>query len=566
MDNPRGDSHQAPHAMSRFTHRDLRLMGRSSTKSPLRVIALIDFDAFYAQCETVRLNIPPEEPLAVQQWNAIIALNYAAREYDLKRGVLVDEAKLRCPHLRLQHVATWREGDTDWAYRPDVVQHMRTDKAALEPYRMESRKALDLVVRSLPQASKVEKASIDEMFVDLSSQVHRVLIERYPCLSMPTQDTDHDSLPPPPSDELNWEGDHVLGDHPLRLDWDDVAFSIGADIVRGLRNNILKTLRYTTSAGIGPNKTLAKLGAGYRKPNQQTVITPYAAPEFLSSLKYRKIRGLGRQLGEKVEAHFHGTTVADLLPVTLKDMQSKLGSETGLWLHNVIRGSEHSEVTARVQIQTMLSQKTFLPSVDGLQQASKWLRIFAAKLYERVLELDTPTVRRRPQTLAVNHHINGRFGPTRSQQTVIPGGANFSADLLYTIAYDKLRDITSEEPSWPCAALGVSLSNFTELEMQSVSIKSFFSPQSEDSFARSHQGCNKRRLSELLSVSSVKKRFTDVSQPIETDNDAEHSHAAYEPDVPTDTYLCPSCSKIVAALEVLEHLDWHVATELQAKG
>ncbi|KAK4954673.1 N-acetyltransferase eso1 [Elasticomyces elasticus] len=566
MDNPRGDSHQAPHAMSRFTHRDLRLMGRSSPKSPLRVIALIDFDAFYAQCETVRLDLAPEEPLAVQQWNAIIALNYAAREYGLKRGVSVDEAKLRCPHLRLQHVATWREGDTDWAYRPDVVQHMRTDKAALEPYRMESRKALDLVVRSLPQTSKVEKASIDEMFVDLSSQVHTVLIERYPCLSMPMQDSDDDSLPPPPSDELEWEGDHVLGDHPLRLDWDDVTFSLAAGIVRGLRSIILDTLRYTTSAGIGPNKTVAKLGAGYRKPNQQTVITSYAAPDFLSSLKYRKIRGLGRQLGEKVEAHFHGTTVADLLPVPLKEMQSKLGSETGLWLHNVVRGSEYSEVTARVQIQTMLSQKTFLPSVDGLQQASKWLRIFAAELYERVLELDTPTVRRRPRTLAVNHHINGRFGLTRSQQTLIPGGAIFSADLLCTIAYDKLRDITSEEPSWPCAALGVSLSNFMELETQSASIKSFFSPQSEDSLARSHQGSIKRRLSDVLPDSGMKKRFMEVSQPIETDSKAEHSHAADEPDVPTDTYLCPSCSKIIAALEVLEHLDWHVAIELQAKG
>ncbi|KAK5732435.1 N-acetyltransferase eso1 [Elasticomyces elasticus] len=566
MDNPPDVSHQAPHAMSRFTRRDLCLMGRSSPKSPLRVIALIDFDAFYAQCETVRLDLPPTEPLAVQQWNAIIALNYAAREYGLKRGVSVDDAKARCPHLRLQHVATWREGDTDWAYRPDVVQHMRTDKAALEPYRMESRKALDLVVRSLPQASKVEKASIDEMFVDLSSKVYSVLIERYPCLSVPMQDSDDDSLPPPPLDELDWEGDHVLGDHPLRLDWDDVAFSIAASIVRGLRNNILETLRYTTSAGIGPNKTLAKLGAGYRKPNQQTVITPYAAPDFLSSLKYRKIRGLGRQLGEKVEAHFHGTTVADLLPVPLKDMQSKLGSETGLWVHNVIRGSEHSEVTARVQIQTMLSQKTFLPSVDGIQQASKWLRIFAAELYARVLELDTPTVRRRPQTLAVNHHVNGRFGPTRSQQTVVPGGANFSADLLYTIAFDKLRDIASEEPSWPCAALGVSLFNFAELETQSASIKSFFSPQSQDSFAGSHHGCTKRRLSDVLSVSGVKKRLTEVSQPTETDSNAEHSHAAYEPDVPTDTYLCPSCSKIIAALEVLEHLDWHVAIELQAKG
>lgn len=39
---------------------------------PLYVIALIDFDAFYAQCETVRLGLSPTLTLAVKQWNAAV--------------------------------------------------------------------------------------------------------------------------------------------------------------------------------------------------------------------------------------------------------------------------------------------------------------------------------------------------------------------------------------------------------------------------------------------------------------------------------------------------------------
>lgn len=105
---------------SRFTHRDLRNLGRSSTTCPFRVIALIDFDAFYAQCKTVRLGLPPDEPLCVQQWNAVVALNYAAKAACLKRIISPDEARLRCPEVVLQHVATGREGDSSWAYRPDV--------------------------------------------------------------------------------------------------------------------------------------------------------------------------------------------------------------------------------------------------------------------------------------------------------------------------------------------------------------------------------------------------------------------------------------------------------------
>lgn len=52
---------------SRFTWKNLSQLALSSTTSPLRVIALIDLDAFYAQCEMVRLGVPEDKPLAVQQ-------------------------------------------------------------------------------------------------------------------------------------------------------------------------------------------------------------------------------------------------------------------------------------------------------------------------------------------------------------------------------------------------------------------------------------------------------------------------------------------------------------------
>ena len=53
---------------SRFTYRQLAHLALSSVTCPLRVIAHIDLDAFYAQCEMVRLDVPEDKPLAVQQW------------------------------------------------------------------------------------------------------------------------------------------------------------------------------------------------------------------------------------------------------------------------------------------------------------------------------------------------------------------------------------------------------------------------------------------------------------------------------------------------------------------
>ena len=51
---------------SKFTYKHLSLLSQSSTSCPLRVIAHIDLDAFYAQCEGVRLGIAEDQPLAVQ--------------------------------------------------------------------------------------------------------------------------------------------------------------------------------------------------------------------------------------------------------------------------------------------------------------------------------------------------------------------------------------------------------------------------------------------------------------------------------------------------------------------
>ena len=51
---------------SQFTYKHLAQLGLFSTTCPLRVVAHIDLDAFYAQCEGVRLGIAEDQPLAVQ--------------------------------------------------------------------------------------------------------------------------------------------------------------------------------------------------------------------------------------------------------------------------------------------------------------------------------------------------------------------------------------------------------------------------------------------------------------------------------------------------------------------
>jgi DNA polymerase eta len=59
--------------------------GLLTIRNPLRVIAHCDIDAAYAQFEMKRLGISEDVPLAVLQWEGMVAVNYAARRYGVSR-------------------------------------------------------------------------------------------------------------------------------------------------------------------------------------------------------------------------------------------------------------------------------------------------------------------------------------------------------------------------------------------------------------------------------------------------------------------------------------------------
>ncbi|WPH05039.1 n-acetyltransferase eso1 [Acrodontium crateriforme] len=451
---------------SNFTWKNLSTLAHSATNCPLRVIAHIDLDAFYAQCETVRLGIDPSKPLAVQQWQGLIAINYPARAFGLSRHVAISEAKEKCPEIICQHVATWKEGDTTWSYSEDAFKEIATRKVSLDPYRIQSRKILALIKNFLPlDKQKVEKASIDEVFLDLSAQVHGVLLERFPELrGPPPYDDPTERLPRPPTTALDWAADALVDldntqweeDDP---DWDDVCTLIASEIVRDVRKAVFDELHFTCSAGIARNKMIAKLGSAYKKPNAQTVVRNRAVQHFLSGFKFTKIRNLGGKLGDEVVAAFNTDLVSELLPVPLEQLQKQLGDDVGSWLHGILRGEDTSEVNPRTQIKSMLSAKSFRPSINTFEVACKWLRIFVADIYSRLVEEGVLENKRRPKTINL-HHRQGQS--TKSKQSPIPLGKTITEPVLFNLAKNLMAQVVVDGRAWPCANLSLSVAGFED--------------------------------------------------------------------------------------------------------
>ncbi|KAJ8131867.1 hypothetical protein O1611_g1755 [Lasiodiplodia mahajangana] len=557
---------------SQFTYRQLSLMASYSTSSPLRVIAHIDLDAFYAQ-------------------QGLIAVNYPAREFGIGRHCTVTEAKKLCPDLIAQHVATWKEGNEMWAYHDDAASHIGTHKVSLDPYRLQSRKILALIRQCLPaDMQKVEKASIDEVFIDLSAQVHSILLRRFPELTgPPPYDDPTEKLPVPPTTALDWQVDVLvdLDDADAEVDdpdWDDITLLIGSEIVRDIRAEIRRALRYTCSAGIARNKMLSKLGSGYKKPNQQTVIRNRAVQRFLSDMKFTKIRNLGGKLGDQVKTTFNTELVKEILHIPVEQLKLKLGDDTGHWLHDTIRGIDLSEVTSRTQIKSMLSAKSFQPSINSMEQAVKWLRIFAADIFSRLVEEGVLEHKRRPKTLHLHHRSASQ---TRSRSSGIPQGKVIEEVILFDLAKNMMTQIVSEGKAWPCTNLSLSVGGFEDGITGNLGIGTFLIKGDEARASKvtsrdspldlsSHEPQEKRRRLENPGI----QRFFSKKEPSAAENregrvdviDFGHTQQDMERrvsdsrsrQVSINDYMCPRCNAGLESAEALQnHNDWHMAKDLQ---
>ena len=93
-------------------------------------------------------------------------------------------------------------------------------------------------------------------------------------------------------------------------------------IARSIKRRILETTRVTASVGVASNKLVAKIASDMKKPDGLTVVTAQNVRDMLGALSVRRLPGLGRKTGEKVEeagihtlAELRGASDAVLWPI-----------------------------------------------------------------------------------------------------------------------------------------------------------------------------------------------------------------------------------------------------------
>ncbi|KAF9006628.1 hypothetical protein BDQ17DRAFT_1352101 [Cyathus striatus] len=415
---------------------------------PLRTIALCDCDAFYASCEMVRLGVSEDTPLVVEQWESLIAVNYAARKFGISRMDKSSDAKKRCPVLKVVHVATFKEGEKEPGYWGKVDSN--THKVSLDYYRRESMKVNIMLKEGLIDC-EIEKASIDEAFIDLTKAVRITLFERYPYLAEVPPEGIGSLLPPPPAIQWNNLG-HVVpltssdssdldtsgrsvGANPslqeVKTTWHDVALSIAAEMVAKVRREIHSKLGYTLSAGIARNKFLAKLAASYKKPNDQSILRNCAISNYLKPIPFQKIRFLGGKLGKAIAKEYEASTVGDLLYISLDDMRSKFGEEC-IWVYEVIRGIDRNEVKDKGSnlAKSMLAAKSLPKPITKPSDGYHWIRVLAAELALRLKDARELSPNLWPRSIALLARLGKGYDTGRSKQAPFPFIKDITVDAI----------------------------------------------------------------------------------------------------------------------------------------
>ncbi|HLV78021.1 MAG TPA: DNA polymerase IV [Marinobacter sp.] len=149
------------------------------------------------------------------------------------------------------------------------------------------------------------------------------------------------------------------------LDVSDISGFHGSAtlMARHLRERVKQEVGITISAGVAPNKFLAKIASDWRKPDALFVITPEQVPEFVQALPVEKLFGVGRVTAGKLRA-LGVETCADLQRLGVDTLIEKFGKQ-GYRLYEMAHGRDDRPVVASRVAKSVSVERTFSQDLPG---------------------------------------------------------------------------------------------------------------------------------------------------------------------------------------------------------
>lgn len=157
-------------------------------------------------------------------------------------------------------------------------------------------------------------------------------------------------------------------------------------IAEAIRTEVYDKVGITISAGIAPNKFLAKIASDWNKPNGQFVITPEQIDEFVAALPVKKIPGVGKVTASKMK-RLGIENCSDLRQLSIEKLREYFGS-FGDRLHDLSLGIDHRPVQTERIRKSVSVEHTYALDLVSLTDCLKALPELNLRLAKRLEKLD----------------------------------------------------------------------------------------------------------------------------------------------------------------------------------
>ena len=549
------------------------LQTSKSKQNSHRVIAHFDVDAFYVACEReLRPDLLRNKPVAVSQYNpygdlrtrsmdddsrvidrttmkdhpdsngSLIAVSYEARAQNVRRNDRGKDAMAKCPELIIVQVPV-KNGKADLTiYRSASERLMKELVKAIHESTLqifhdinESKSSQENFMSEYLQKIKVEKASVDEVYIDLSIPVKYLVQHLFGEENKSNTETNKtynssaepkvkkkkkpqtfaqlihtggadthttiggletskeaiaanslskddirkgSSLQVLDSTHVVDSGSHNWWHRPL-CDWEEeeIHLAIGATITYLARMKLLSKFQsiFTLSAGVSLNKLMAKLASGLKKPNRQTLINPTdggTLQKLFYPLPIGRIRGLGGKFGDSVSSTLNISTVGELAKVPLPQLLSKYPTDQANFMFDIARGLCKEEVIDRTKSKSIGASKTFRGALSFSGKNTPVLQKWTRNLMREVMDRLQSDHDRYAKTIVVSIVFLGKKAMSQSASLPRHGTLDTNTEIAMKIS-QKL--VSMKQNDCTIISLSISATNLTNVVVGSNSIQSAFS-------------------------------------------------------------------------------------------
>jgi DNA polymerase-4 len=157
-------------------------------------------------------------------------------------------------------------------------------------------------------------------------------------------------------------------------------------IAEEIRQRIKRTVGITVSAGIAPNKFLAKVASDWNKPDGQYVITPGKVDEFLTDLPVKRLWGVGKVTAKRLKKA-DIETCADVRRYTIFEFVELFGN-FGEHIHKLAHGLDNRPVVSEWRRKSISVENTYPQDLPDLAACLAKIPELIESLKKRMNRLD----------------------------------------------------------------------------------------------------------------------------------------------------------------------------------